>query len=228
MMDNFLSFQIHGGGDHGGGVAESVSSLLTSLEGYSNQGPGELFSSILPGISGMENIHPLLVHFPIAFLSAFFAVDLIATIAKKSQWRNAASWFLYFGALSAIFTVIAGFNAADTVAHGENVHQIMEHHEKIGISILSLALGLSAWRLKTGALISCWANSFFLALSALLFGLIIQGADLGGLMVYQYGVAVKTAQTPVTDFTPEPSDTLVQPQAHEHEHEHHHDHNHSH
>jgi uncharacterized membrane protein len=224
MMDNFLSFQIHGGGDHGGGVAESVSSLLTSLEGYSNQGPGELFSSILPGISGMENIHPLLVHFPIAFLSAFFAVDLIATIAKKPQWRNAASWFLYFGALSAIFTVIAGFNAAETVAHGEDVHEIMQHHEHIGLSILSLSLGLSAWRLKSGALITGWTNSFFLALSGLLFGLIVQGADLGGLMVYQYGVAVKTAQPLVTDITLQPTDTSTQT----HEHDHHHEHNHSH
>jgi uncharacterized membrane protein len=224
MMDNFLSFQIHGGGDHGGGVAENVSSLLTSLEGYSNQGPGELFSSILPGISGMENIHPLLVHFPIAFLSAFFAVDLIATIAKKPQWRNAASWFLYFGALSAIFTVIAGFNAAETVAHGEDVHEIMQHHEHIGLSILSLSLGLSAWRLKSGALITGWTNSFFLALSVLLFGLIVQGADLGGLMVYQYGVAVKTAQPLVTGITLQPTDTSTQT----HEHDHHHEHNHSH
>ena len=223
-MNNFLSFQIHGAGDHSGGVAESLSGLLTSIEGFSGKGTGEIFTSILPGIANMDNIHPLLVHFPIAFLSTFFILDLIATIAKKPQWRNVASWFLYFGAFSAIFTVIAGFNAADTVIHGENVHDIMEDHEHIGISILSLALGLSAWRLKSGAIIRDWTNKFFLALSALLFGLIVQGADLGGLMVYKYSVAVKTVQLPAPEIIMEQTDISIQPQ----EHEHHHNHNHSH
>ena len=86
-MNNFLSFQIHGGADQGGGIAESVSSLLAFFENLSTQGPGEIFSSIMPGIAGMDNIHPLLVHFPIAFLSAFFALDLVGTWQKN---RNGA------------------------------------------------------------------------------------------------------------------------------------------
>ena len=111
-MNNFLSFQIHGGADHDGGIAESVSSLLAFFENLSTQGPGDIFSSIMPGIAGMDNIHPLLVHFPIAFLSAFFALDLVGTLAKKPQWRSVASWFLYFGTVAALFTVIAGLIAA--------------------------------------------------------------------------------------------------------------------
>ncbi len=195
-MNKFLSFQVHGGADHNGGVADIVSDLLVSIEKLSTNGPETIFSSLLPGIASLENIHPLLVHFPIAFLTSFFILDLIATVIKKTLWRKAFSWLLYLGALSAIFTVIAGFIAADTVPHGENVHDIMEHHEDIGISILSLSLGLAAWRLKNGGIIYGWSNAFFLSLSALLFGLIVQGADLGGLMVYQYGVAVKSTQSP--------------------------------
>jgi uncharacterized membrane protein len=195
-MDNLLSFQIHGGADHGGGIAESVASLLTFFESLSTQGPGGIFSSLMPGVAGMDNIHPLLVHFPIAFLSAFFVLDLVGTLAKKPQWRRAASWFLYFGTVAAIFTVVAGLIAASSVPHGENVHAIMERHEHFGISVLSLATVLSIWRLKTGALIRGGANSFFLILSALLCVLMMLGADLGGLMVYQYGVAVKAAPVP--------------------------------
>lgn len=193
-MNNFLSFQIHGNADHGGGIADSVASLLALFDNLSTQGPGEIFSAIMPGIAGMDNIHPLLVHFPIAFLSAFFALDLVGTLAKKNQWRSVAAWFLYFGTVSALFTVIAGFIAADTVAHGQNVHDIMENHEHIGIAILSLAAALSAWRLKGGSLIQGGANSFFLIMSAILCLLMALGADLGGLMVYRYGVAVKSVQ----------------------------------
>ncbi len=223
MMNNFLSLQIHGGGDHSGGVSESLSSLLTSIEGLSSMGGGDIFSLVLPGLAGMDNIHPLLVHFPIVFLCAFLALDLIATLANKFQWRFTAHWFLYLGTLSAIFTVIAGFNAANTVAHGENVHAIMEHHEQIGISILSLALGLSAWRLKTGPLTRGWTNNLFLLLATLLVGLVMQGADLGGLMVYQYGVAVKKESPVLSPLTIESNVQVVPPHSHDH---HHHDHPH--
>jgi len=195
-MNNFLSFQIHGGADQGGGIVESVASLLTFFENLSTQGPGGIFSSIMPGIAGMDNIHPLLVHFPIAFLSAFFALDLVGTIAKKPQWRSVASWFLFFGTIAALFTVIAGLVAASSVAHGGNVHDIMERHEHIGLSVLALAVVLSIWRMKSGSLLRGGANSFFLILSALLCVLMMLGADLGGLMVYQYGVAVKAVQAP--------------------------------
>jgi uncharacterized membrane protein len=209
-MNNFLSFHIHGGADNGG-IAESVANLLAFFESLTTQRPEEIFSSLMPGIAGMDNIHPLLVHFPIAFLSAFFALDVVGTLAKKTQWRSVASWFLYFGTVAAVFTVIAGFIAADSVAHGQDVHGIMEHHENIGISVLSLATVLSVWRMKSGALIRGGANSFFLILSALLFVLIMLGADLGGFMVYKYGVAVEAG--PVF----EDSDSHGHENAHEHE-----------
>jgi uncharacterized membrane protein len=192
-MNNFLSFQIHGGADHGGGIADSVASLLAFFEGLSTHDSAGIFSTLMPGIASMDNIHPLLVHFPIAFLSAFFVLDMVGTLAKKQNWRNVASWLLYFGNVAAVFTVAAGFIAAGSVAHGEEVHAIMERHEHFGVSVLSLATLLSAWRLKNGGIIQGGANSFFLILAALLCVLMILGADLGGLMVYHYGVAVDAA-----------------------------------
>lgn len=214
-MNNFLSFQVHGGADHGGGVADGVASLLAFFEELPNHDPAGIFSILMPGISSMDNIHPLLVHFPLAFLSTFFVFDVIATLAKKQNWRNIASWLLYFGTVGAVFTVIAGFIAANTVAHGDDVHAIMERHEHFGVSVLSLAVLLSAWRLKSGGVIQGGANSFFLILAGLLSVLMMLGADLGGLMVYKYGVAVKAAQV---------QDVGVHEHEHEHEHVHQHDH----
>jgi uncharacterized membrane protein len=191
-MTNFLTFQIHGSG-MGGGVAANVANLLEFLESLSGKTPPEIFSSIFPGISAMENIHPLMVHFPIAFFTAFFIVDSVATVAKKTQWRDVAAWLLYFGTVTAIFTVIAGLFAANSVEHGDDVHEIMERHEHIGIAVLALSLFLSAWRLKRWGLHSAGANSAFLCLAGFLCLLMSLGADLGGLMVYRYGVAVKPA-----------------------------------
>jgi len=128
-----------------------------------------------------------LVHFPIAFLSLFVAVDLIGTAAKKSEWRSFASGLLYIGTVFAGLTVWAGFVAADTVPHGHNVHDIMERHEQLGISILALSMALLAGRLRRP--VDGWG--IYNALSLILLGVIIFGADLGGLMVYKYGVAVE-------------------------------------
>ncbi|MDO9141898.1 MAG: DUF2231 domain-containing protein [Methylobacter sp.] len=226
-MNNFLSFQVHGGADHGGGVADSVAGLLTFFEGLSAQDSSDIFSDLMPGIAAMDNIHPVLVHFPIAFLSAFFVLDLIATLAKKQQWRDVASWMLYLGAVAAVFTVIAGFNAAGSVAHGGEVHPIMERHKDFGIAVLCLAIFLSIWRALSGGVIQGIANGFFLALAAAMFITMILGADLGGLMVYQHGVAVKSLQIEVPGVHQhEQGGEHVHEQGHDHQHGHDHDHAH--
>jgi uncharacterized membrane protein len=213
-ITNFLSFRVHGGSDHDGGIAESVSHLLMFLENLSSKAPLDIFALVLPGVASMDNIHPLLVHFPLAFLSGFFLLDVAGTLAKKAQWRSVASWFLYFGTVGAAFTVIAGLMAANSVEHGDNVHDIMERHQYFGVSVLCLAVLLSFWRIKSGSVIKGGANSLFLILSASLWMLMILGADLGGLMVYKYGVAVDAVQVPEGGFS------------HEHNHEQPHEHSH--
>lgn len=189
-MTHFISFQIHGGADHGS-PADAIADLLAMFDGISTLAPLEIFALFMPGIVSLENIHPMLVHFPIAFLSGFFVADAVGSFAKKPQWRTIASYLLYFGAFAAIFTVIAGFAAANSVVHGNDVHPIMERHEHLGLAVLALSLLLAGWRAKSGILSPGGANNFFLILSAVLFGLMVLGADLGGLMVYHYGVAVK-------------------------------------
>ncbi len=242
-MNNFISFQIHGGADHGGGIAETVGSLLAFIEGLTTKAPQDIFTTLMPGIANMDNIHPLLVHFPIAFLSAFFALDLLGTLTKKLHWRNVASYFLYFGTVAAVFTVLAGFNAASTVTHGQNVHDIMENHEHFGVSVLSLATVLSVWRLKSHGLIQRGANVLFLMLSTLLVLIMSFGADLGGLMVYHYGVAVDAVTAPADghihgheqpavvtvpeeSHVHEPAAVTAPEDGHTHKHEHTHEHSH--
>ena len=195
-MNDFLAFQVHGQ-DNGQGMADSLGTFLAFLESLLSKPAGEIFSSLIPGIAAMDNIHPLLVHFPIAFLTAFVVLDFLASCFKKPQWREFAGVLLYFGTATAAFTVIAGFVAANSVAHGEDVHALMEQHETFGVTVLGLAVVLSGWRLKSGHQICAQMNILYLMLSALLALCLTLGADLGGLMVYKYGVAVKAV--PVSD-----------------------------
>lgn len=189
-LTNNLLFAVHGGGDSGGGVAGMVAGILGFIEGLVSLSPADLFVNLLPGIAVLENVHPLFVHFPIALLSLFFIVDLAGSLASKSNWRDAASWFLYCGALLSGVTVAAGLIAAGSVAHGGDVHEIMENHEHLGISVFLLASALAVWRRMAKQQISGPANILHLMCSGILAVLLIFTADLGGLMVYNYGVAV--------------------------------------
>jgi len=247
-MVGFTRFAVHGGGDSGGGPAGLVDDILSFIESLLQLSPAQLGEALMPGLAGLDNLHPLFVHFPIALLTLFYLFDLGGTVFSKSTWRHIAGWFLYSGTLFAAFTVAAGLLAAASVAHGGDVHVIMENHEHLGISVLSLASALAAWRWLAKQEISGAANTLYQLLTSVLFVLLAFTADLGGLMVYRYGVAVKPVESlnqaaalrhqhgdstmSATDETPpiavEPilQAPPVAPDAHHHNHRDHHSHSH--
>jgi uncharacterized membrane protein len=149
------------------------------------------WSEWLPGIAAMANVHPLFVHFPIALLSAFVAVEAGAGLLRRADWRVAASALLYLGTLGAVCAVVAGLQAAESVPHGEAVHDILERHEIFGFTVLTLAILLSAWRGWRGARFGRFERAVHFLAALLMVGLITLGADLGGLMVYGHGVGVR-------------------------------------
>ncbi|MDF9392003.1 MULTISPECIES: DUF2231 domain-containing protein [Methylococcus] len=185
---------VHGAGDGGSaGWVGLLDSLLDSTTRFFDGGSPFEF---LPGLVALApNIHPLLVHFPIAFLNAFFLLDLIAVAMGKRELRMVASWMLYLGTLGAASAAAAGLYAASFVPHGEAVHEILEWHERLGLTVTSLALGLSLWRLIARYRFSGMANVFHLFLAGIMVTAMFFGADLGGLMVYQHGVGVKNLQS---------------------------------
>lgn len=215
-----LTFRVHGGSDHhGGGVAGGMETLLTWIEKLITQDPAETFSEILPGLASIPNIHPLLVHFPIALLTLFFLVDLIGALFKSDEIRRTAGWFLYTGTLGALLAVAAGLQAASTVPHDFIVHEIMMRHRNYGVTVASLAVLLSLWRFLAHGRFNTVGNILHLGLAAATCIIMALGADLGGLMVFRYGVAVSVEAPSM----PSPS-----PQDHGHNHGHTHNHNHDH
>lgn len=185
---------IHGGSDAaGGGLVGLLDKLLDTMTRATEPGSG---FEILPGIQTLgSNIHPSLVHYPIALLSLFFLLDLLGSFIYKDKLRAAASAMLYCGSVGAIAAVAAGLYAASIVHHGQVVHDIMEWHERLGITVACLAVALSIWRLIAKQAIDGMAKALHLFLAAIMTTCLVFGADLGGLMVYGHGVAVHKLQT---------------------------------
>lgn len=199
--------QIHGSGQEGLGAVKGLAAFLTFLESLTTMNAAQIFAAFLPGVAALKNIHPLLVHFPITLFFVFFISDVLGCLFKKTQWRQFASFTLYIGTFSAILTVAAGFQAAYSVSHNDATHAIMLRHQSFAITLTLIALSLSLYRYFADQSFLQKATYVQFSLSGLLVLLLIFAADLGGLMVYEYGVAVK-----------KPAKIISQPAPHAHTH----------
>lgn len=180
------------GGHGGGGLVAVIDHLLEALT------RDEASSwSLLGGIETLGvNVHPLLVHFPIAFLFGFVLTDIYGMLFKKKDARRLASGLLYLGAISAVITAAAGLFAAATVPHGARVHEIMEWHEKAGLTVTGLSVAMAVWRRFGGIPVVAMSQTLSIILTIILAVVLFIGADMGGMMVYKHGVAVQDLQTP--------------------------------
>jgi uncharacterized membrane protein len=139
-----------------------------------------------PGAAVMQNLHPVVVHFPIAFLTGATVMYLAAWLARRDAWAWTALWMLAIGAAGATAAVRTGLAAGQSVMVAQSVHeQILVHHEHAMVAVWTLSVALLAWALiarpmpRRGVL-------GFLALLVLMTLTLAKGADYGGWMVFGY------------------------------------------
>lgn len=171
--------------------------FLLSLSGpaWAHKGHGAVTHPIhiswgLQGAQELLNVHPLFTHFPIALLLAAVAFYVLGALFRKENLFIAGKWTLWFGALSAVATVWTGLQAAETVAHDEEIHQIMMRHQYLGIAILILSVAWSLWVAISKANIPSRGRVIFMSGLLILSAMILQEADFGGRMVFLKGVGI--------------------------------------
>ena len=150
-------------------------------------------------MTALPNLHPALVHFPIALSAVallFEAVVWLRWYSAPADRYAAALWIL--AAAGAGATYAAGRVAADGVgALSPAADAALASHADAGLvtaSSLGLLALLRAWLVKRGARHAPDRRDG-LRVVALLLALIVQGivaytADLGGALVFRHGVAV--------------------------------------
>ncbi len=135
----------------------------------------------------MQNIHPLIVHFPIALVLVGIIAELVGLWAGREGARRLAGPLLTLGLLALAAAVATGFLAHRTVAHAHDVHELIEGHERAGYISLALAAVLVFWRSRGGL----EAQGKRLAYSLVALGLLastIGGAKGGGELVFEHGI----------------------------------------
>ncbi len=152
---------------------------------------------LLPGVQHLQNIHPLVVHFPIAFLVGAALFYFLSWLFRNQTFATTAFLLLILGTLAAGAAVGTGLYAEEGVMVSRSVREhLLEPHETIMLVTLGLSIGLSVWALiarpfpKKGKWI-------FLLLFLVLLGIIAVGADYGARMVYDYNAGGSACSQPI-------------------------------
>ncbi len=147
-----------------------------------------------------EGMHPLVVHFPIAFLMTVWIPALIAVVNRKHgyQWMLVTLLWFAIGIVGVFAAVLTGEAAEDiVVATSQTVKDAVHEHEELGEFVRSIMIvgflvfaALTAWVgikkpkkavIAVGAVISLAIYGFGVAN-------LVKASHEGGVLVHKYGV----------------------------------------
>jgi uncharacterized membrane protein len=152
---------------------------------------------VFPGVQHLQNIHPLLVHFPIALLSAAALMYWLGFLARRESWLWTGLWTLVLGALGAAAAVGSGLYAEPGVMLAPSVKTaLLANHKRIMIAVLILSALLALWAMAARPM-PARGRVVFLATLVVVVALIAKGADYGGRMVYDYNAGGNACGQPI-------------------------------
>lgn len=139
------------------------------------------------------NLHPLVIHFPIALIIVAAFADLVDTLFGRPGWLTSAATTLFvLGSVAAIAACLTGQQALDTVFMPGMAHPIVQAHRTWAIATASYFSVLTLIRVSV-AFRAPLARRYRVALLvAALVGVagLQQTAQRGGRLVYEQGVGV--------------------------------------
>ena len=152
---------------------------------------------ILTSYTSLPNLHPVLVHFPIALLPVAILFDLLGLVIQTQRvWLDrAATGLCALAGLGVAAAFWAGNRAADSLVGLSPQKQILvgEHHDAALLAFW--VVGVSAIvRVGMGIGIKPGKNQLLRAILLLVAvagsALVFEAADRGGGLVFQHGIAV--------------------------------------
>lgn len=133
-------------------------------------------------------IHPMLVHFPVAALLGLIATDGAFLYTQDFFWARASLWLAGVGAVGGWVAGLVGFIDLVSV---RNIRRLITGWCHAVLAVLLLSLASFNWLLRVGdAGASIMPMGFYISL---LSGFVMAvTANLGGRLVYEHAVGVKT------------------------------------
>ncbi len=158
-----------------------------------------MLDNLFAGTS-LPNLHPAVVHFPLALLATALFFDLLALFSRGRRWLDHGATLLYcLAAVGAGAAWLSGLKAADSMWSMPGPAQAaLSEHQDLGLQTMAATIVLTAFRLFVAWLarkdqrtpLGLFRVVAFVAAVAVVF-LAGVTADHGGALVYQHGMGVK-------------------------------------
>jgi uncharacterized membrane protein len=134
----------------------------------------------------MPDLHPLLVHFPVALLTFGVCADLIAVVRKNPAAVVVGWWAQLAGTAGILLSAASGLLAKGRIAEAA-VLDLLATHEQLAFVTAGAFAGLFFWRVGSrGRPLSGLYLVCLVAALALVWGT----AWFGGELVYRHGIGV--------------------------------------
>ncbi len=139
----------------------------------------------------LQEVHPSVVHFPIALLPITLAADTAGSLTGNRQLSWLGRWGMVATAASALVAGLAGLIAQEEVNVSGSSMDTLITHRNLNLGVVLLTAALAVRRLGEES-----AGPGYLATAAGALAALGYSGYLGGKVVYEYGVGVATAPGP--------------------------------
>lgn len=152
---------------------------------------------IFPGVKGLQNLHPLFVHFPIAFLCGAVLLYFLSVIFRREGLARSAFACLVLGMVSALLATATGLYAEEGVMVARSVHEaILNPHMRWMLAATGLSVALTGWAFWRRPMPQK-GKALFLILLAAMACVLVKGSDYGAWMVYEYNAGGSACGQPI-------------------------------
>lgn len=159
-----------------------------------------MLERLFPGAAHLQNLHPVVVHFPIAFLFGATLLYFVGASSRNESITGAALWVLVLGAMGAALSAGTGLYASEGVMIAPSVREaLLTRHRNLMVAVTALTGVLTVWAVVARPLPRRGRWAFLIGLIAMCV-LIARGADYGGRLVYDYNAGGNACGQPI-DFS---------------------------
>jgi len=135
---------------------------------------------------GFTEIHPLVIHFPIALFSVGFLCDVMGFIFQKKSLEHAGWWNLVFGVFTSVCAIITGL-IADLESNPRLIDEpfpLHENHAYLQILVVCVLSLLMVWRIKLRQSIPLDSKTslMYLCVLGITVGILFYGSHLGAIL----------------------------------------------
>ena len=138
----------------------------------------------------MLNIHPYLVHFPIALFPLAFIFDILS-LSRRATFLAKPGWVIQcVGTGMLILTVVSGLVARSLAVVPPGAIESFDMHQQLAFVSAGLLLGLFFWKLASRGETPQRAKLLYSIVQAVAVCVLLATSWQGGELVYTFGVGI--------------------------------------